>query len=101
MAIKVNWDSCVNAYKPFQSRYLGQNSKEYLNQSEASRSNEHKYKGVTNVPPFMKLVCNVDNLGLYSFATQAQAQASSADALTSQRLSLPRQKDTGSVPGHY
>ena len=53
------------------------------------------------MPPFMKLVCNVDSLGLYSFATQAQAQASFADALTSQRLSLPRQKDTGSVPGHY
>ena len=32
----------------------GQNSKEYLNQSEASRSNYNKYKGMANTPPLMK-----------------------------------------------
>ena len=48
----------------------------------------------------MKLVYDVGRVGWYSLSAQTQAQASYADTLTSQRLSLSRQTDTSSVPGH-
>ena len=34
----------------------GKTQYKYLNQSEAGRTNQHKYKEITKTPPFMKVV---------------------------------------------